>query len=307
MMTMSTVLEQTLITSRDPKGLQAVSVFEAAYNGAKLNDEQAQRLNESAEFSSGIRRLIEELTASNLYEDEEEESSYGYLSGYKPRPISEQVDVVAGMFSLSLGDTSEFIRTVLPGLALPDGAEGWFAIPSINALAARFFQDVEDPAERYVRAVQLILDKIKETRNGKFYNYRDGNIDTAHLRQSIRSANMMAQITAQQTGDILIVPGQFGKRHAGRSVGRARVVFRADEFGHGAFSTGSMLLTHPDRLQHYDDLWIDCAGDEFSPGGDGVFSKAPYFGFSDGEVEFAAGVVGYADGYYGSASGFLPQ
>ena len=79
------------------------------------------------------------------------------------------------------------------------------------------------------------------------------------------------------------------------------------EFGLGAFAIGCMLLTHPERLQHSNDLWIDCAGDEFSPDGDSDFSSAPYFRFSDGKVKFAASYVGIAYDYYGTASGFLPQ
>jgi len=54
-------MSTTLITSRDPKGLQAVSIFEAAYNKAKLDDEGAQLLNEHAGFAAyladGIRKF----------------------------------------------------------------------------------------------------------------------------------------------------------------------------------------------------------------------------------------------------------
>jgi hypothetical protein len=81
----------------------------------------------------------------------------------------------------------------------------------------------------------------------------------------------------------------------------------ANECGLGAFAIGIMLLTHPERLNHYDDLWIDCAGDEFAPGADGVFSRSPCFGFDGGGVGFDTGDVGDANGYCGSASVCLPQ
>lgn len=68
-----------------------------------------------------------------------------------------------------------------------------------------------------------------------------------------------------------------------------------------------MILTNPIRLQHYDDLWIDCAGDEYSPDAGGRFGLTPCFEFLDGEVGFAAVLVSVASAYYGSASGFLPQ
>jgi hypothetical protein len=67
-----------------------------------------------------------------------------------------------------------------------------------------------------------------------------------------------------------------------------------------------MLLTHPERLNHYDDLWIDCAGDEFAPAADGRFWGAPLFHFYDDELKFSAYGVSRADEFYGSVSGFLP-
>lgn len=70
-----------------------------------------------------------------------------------------------------------------------------------------------------------------------------------------------------------------------------------------------MLLTHSIRLQNLDDLWIDCPGDEYSPGAAGRFGYAPFFFFDflDGRLEFDTSVVGHANGHYGSASGFSPQ
>ena len=81
----------------------------------------------------------------------------------------------------------------------------------------------------------------------------------------------------------------------------------ANEFGLDVFSIGIMILTHPERLQHYDDLWIDCAGDEFSPDAGGAFYRAPYFIFRGGEVRFGAHVVGNANVRYGSALAVISQ
>jgi hypothetical protein len=81
----------------------------------------------------------------------------------------------------------------------------------------------------------------------------------------------------------------------------------ANQFGLGAFAIGIMLLTHPERLQNYDDLYIDCAGDEFSPEADGDFSEAPDFNFRGGRVKFGTFWVSYTVDSYGSASGFVPQ
>jgi hypothetical protein len=62
-----------------------------------------------------------------------------------------------------------------------------------------------------------------------------------------------------------------------------------------------MLLTHPERLQHHDDLWIDCAGDEYDyPNADGQFGDSS---FSDLGGEVGAGAFERC----GSASAFLSQ
>jgi hypothetical protein len=68
-----------------------------------------------------------------------------------------------------------------------------------------------------------------------------------------------------------------------------------------------MILTHQNRLANHNDLWIDCAGDEYAPEAAGVWSCAPYFRFGDGAVRFDAGGGGHAYGYDGSASGFAAQ
>lgn len=291
-------MSSTLITSRDPKGRQATSIFEAAYNDAKLDDDKAQLLNErGGELKSGILNLISELLVSNQYADEEVRSTYGYPRKYKVKPLAQQIDELRKRFpELSLEATQEFIEKVLPTLKLPERAEGWFAIPRWEKLAAT-----------YKEAVELVLCKIAETR--KFTNYREGQLGPDRLRQHARSIEMWARLGEQQKDhETLVVPAQFGFMHRGRSVRRAREVFMASEFGLGTFANGIMLLTHPERRVSYDDLWIDCAGDEYDyPGDDVRFGSAPYFLFDDGWVEFGAGWVDRASVHYGAASGWFPQ
>ena len=300
-------MSQTLITSRDPKGLHATGLFEVAYNKARLDEDRAQRLNErGGELQDGVMKLIVELTMPNKYANEEVASSRKYPEGYKgAKPISQQIDMLAKIFGLSLGYTSEFVEKVLPTLELPNGAEGWFAIPSIDALATRFFSKVTDPKKRLCAAANLILAKIGESR--KFYNYREGQLTSDRFRLNARTAHALEVLAEQQKGDIWIVGGSFGKRHAGRSVRRACEVFVGPEFGGYTVATGSMLLTHPERLASYDDLWMDVPGDEFDPGGGGSFDFAPYFYFLYDRVRFDARWVGSPDAYYGSVSLFLPQ
>jgi hypothetical protein len=168
---------------------------------------------------------------------------------------------------------------------LPDGAEGWFAIPSIDALASRFFPKVMDPKERLCAASNLILQKIGESR--RFCNYREGELLPDRFRLNGRTAHALDLLAEQQKGDILIVGGNFGKRHAGRSVRSAREVFIGPEFGGHTIGIGSMLLTHPERLVSFDDLWVDVPGDEFDPDANGRFDRMPCFYFHNNRIKFS--------------------
>ena len=294
----------TLITSRDPKGLHAVSLFEAAFNKSGLNDARAQMLNEhGGEFQDGIQKLIRELTTPNQYANEEVKSNFAYPKEYEgPKPIEDQIQAIAKIFGLDPACALVYVKN-LP--ALPDGAEGWFAIPSVTALAAKFFPEVTDPAQQYCRAVQLIHEKIKASR--PFYNWREGQIRPSQLRVHARTAHALDMVAEEQKGDILIVACQLGMLHRGQSVRRAREVFAATEFGLTSLAVGSIVLVHPERLVRYEELDMDCSGDEFSDGGVGSFCRAPCFRFFDGRVGFGTGGVGCAIGGFGSASAFLPQ
>lgn len=220
--------------------------------------------------------------------NEEVESTYGYLYGYQPKSITEQVARLRELFP-RLGSADP----KLANQPLPEGAEGWFAIPRWDTIAPTYGQAVEN-----------VLTMISEIGNGKFHNYRDGELGPDYLRQHERTALMFQKLSGQQRhSDIIVVPSQFGLRHRGRSVRRARELFDNSEFGLGAFAVGAMLLTHSDRLMSYDDLWIDCAGDEYSRGASGRLEFAPFFSY-DGKIKFFTCWFGNALDKSGSASGF---
>jgi hypothetical protein len=281
------------ITSNQRK--QIVRFMEDGIDAMNLQKDGAQRLIENGgEFQSELKKLVERFSITNQYADEEVESSYGYLSGYTPngKGITEQTNRLRELFP-GIGYANEKLAEGV----LPENAEGWFAIPRW-----------EKVAPTYGEAVQKVLDLIKQTRNGAFYNYREGELGPNQLRQSAKAKSMFQKLGDEQKDqDILVVPAQFGIRHRGRSVRRARKVMNANECGLGAFAIGIMLLTHPERLQHYDDLWIDCAGDEFAPNADDDFSRSPCFWFFGDRVGFDAGDVVDAGAVFGSASVCLPQ
>ncbi len=273
-----------------------------AYASANyLSKEGAERVKGDADFVGRIHAAVvlalTELSKNDQFKDEEVESTYSYLSGYQPKSLADQVVRLKTLYpqfkDVTVADPGE----------LPKGAEGWFAIPNI-------WKDGSLLSGSYNDNVVQVLDLIKQDRNGKFYNYRDGQLGPERLRQSARTESAMRKLSEEQGHpDILVIAAQFGLQHRGRSVRRAReVMVDQGQYGLGTFAIGVMLLTHPNRLQHYDDLWIDCAGDEFDdPDADDRFDRAPYFKFSVGEVEFGTGWTDVAYVCYGSASGVLPQ
>ena len=258
---------------------------------AGLDKDGIQRLIENGdEFQSRIVTGIRELSVSNHFANEEVWSSYAYSKDYKVKGITEQTNILRKLFP-GIG----FADEKLADQPLPPNAEGWFAIPKWEKFAPT-----------YGEAVEKVLAMIGSKR--KFYNYRDGQLGTEYLRQHAKTAKMFQKLGDEQKDhDILVVPAQFGLRHKGRSVRRAREVFAANEFGLGAFAIGIMLLTHPEREVQWEQLHVDCAGDEFSPDADGDFSLAPLFRFGGGRVRFGARWCGSAGGDYGSASAFVSQ
>lgn len=264
-----------------------------------LDNPGAQRVIEHGdEFAEAIRMAaltsLKDLSVSDKFKDEEMESNYGYLSGYrKPKMITEQTHILRKIFP-GLGFASEHLAM----RELPQHAEGWFAIPRWQTIAPT-----------YSEAVQKVLDAIFNVRNGGFYNGREGLINDHHLRQSTKTASMFQKLGLEQKdNDILVVAGQFGLRHRGRSVRRACEVFSENEFGLGTFAVGVMILTHAGRLQNDDDLGIDCAGDEFDgPGSSVLFGDVPFFTFEDGLVELYTSPLNSVVAYCGSSSAFVPS
>ncbi len=259
-----------------------------SFDGAqRVIDDSTEMLNAHRD---AVRALLVTHAVTNKFANEEVRSSYTYPNGYKVKGITEQTNILRDLFP-GVGNALEKIAEQ----PLPSNAEGWFAIPKWQTMAAT-----------YNEAVLAVLAMIASKR--EFYNYREGVLGADYLRQHARTAEMLQMLGDEQKDhDILVVPAQFGLRHRGRSVRRAREVFTASEFGLGAFAVGIMLLTHPEREVEREQLHVDCAGDEYAPGAAGRFSEAPLFSFYDGRAEFNACRVDSADEHYGSASGFLPQ
>ena len=226
------------------------------------------------------------------------------LSGYEPKPLAEQVTTLKKLYP-QLKDSG----MMNPG-KLPVGAEGWFLIPNIWKKNSPLNGSYND-------SVVQMLEHLKEAYGEKnYHNYCEGKMGPNRLRQTDHSKEVFEKLSEEQGHpDILIIPAQFGTKHGGSCVFEEReIMLGKSQFGLGVFVTGIIFLMHPELLEHYNDLRIDCAGDEYRDEyreyGDPAdlyeqFLLSPCFRFFDGKVRFGTLYFSLAYGDFVSASGFF--
>lgn len=227
--------------------------------------------------------------------------NYDYPKKYlQPKPIAEQVHIIAKLFNLEQTHALEFVKNLSK---LPESAEGWFAIPKVSAIIKRRFPAIIDSAEQNCEAIKLVHKKLEESRI--FYNLRENEIIPTKIRQHTRTTEFMEKLEVEQRGDILIIAAQYGRLYRGKSVYESRENFAKNEFGLGTFAIGCMTLIHPERFFRWKDLNTDCVGDEFAPNADGNFWKSPFFRLAYEGLEFGTSDTLSSDQGYGSVTCFL--
>jgi len=310
---MMTTEKSTLITSNDPKGIQATNLFHGVYNKLGLDEKRAQRLNENREskFTEGLARLIMECSATDLFANQVVVSNYTYPGEFQRKPEELQIKILAEELKLDPRMALDYLRkiegrpSVLPSGCHPQ--DGNIAIVSPFGLMQliKGFKDPFDP-ELYCQGLLRLFEIISKERS--FTNYRNGQIDSEHLRQTVRTLEACRMLANEQgESPIWIISAQLGFLHKGESTNRAREIFMPNEFGLGSVAGSSIAITHPERFVRNAELDMDLPGDEFSPDADGSFSRCPRFIFNDSKLEFDTYDVSNAVDRFGSASAFLPQ
>ncbi len=246
---------------------------------------------------------------SNRFANEEKVSKWGYYSGYeKPKSVEDQIDIIRSHWSnLDPDPALRYMREVYPNLKIPRWVEDPFALVRPKNLYchdgsdSRTFEKETNQLAHVLAALRLSRGTGVRLGNSKFVPQQIHRTKSLHW-------TWLTRLTEQQSGDILIIPAQFGLRHRGRSIRRAREMFGRNEFGLDSYMVGTMLLTHPERLQHRSDLNIDCAGDAYDPLDLlGREMCAPNFNIQNMDcLYFSARWIDEASPYNGSASGYLP-
>lgn len=162
-----------------------------------------------------------------------------------PRSVMSQIALLAAKFNFEPSKANNF-ATRLP--KLPEEAEGWFAIPSEAGMAKLASRAKSQNKKPYQSAVQVVADYMNT--QGVV-----GNPLRGELRYSMpipvcapKTQRAMQRLSAEQPGDILIIPAQLGQRHLGRSARRAEECFAPNEFALDIISLLAILNTHPFRV-----------------------------------------------------------
>ena len=173
---------------------------------------------------------------------------------WHPRPVREQIDLLAEEFNLQKEQTLRFLDETFPNAVLPSEARGWFALPTIEAVANRFFPDAKNTIEKYRRSTELALDKISK-RSQEFEGLDcKSTPEKFFLLEKTRLA--LEEIRIQQSGDIIVLPVRFNVK---------TVLTSKDEFILGSFFTACLGLGHFERysavaLEPVPTKTIECIG-----------------------------------------------
>jgi hypothetical protein len=273
--------------------------------------------------------LVTEAHKTETFEGEEVESTYGYPDGWRLKPLEEQVAIlkqhfpgldvshvqklmfryfVGGPINGTMGRLDDDNAVCLQRV-LPKGMDGLVVIPKPSVIARIVSRVMPHNAllawpEENVALWELLC--FMHMTRSDFHDDTERDVGPERYRLTAKTKTAYAAFD-NLPGDVMVLAVQTGFLHRGKSVRRARFVFGEREFGLCAFAVGIILLTHPERLTHDANLAIDCAGSEFAPLADDVFSKYPYWYFNGFELRFNSSVVDGPNGRYGSASGCLPE
>ncbi|MFA6594121.1 MAG: hypothetical protein WCT16_02575 [Candidatus Buchananbacteria bacterium] len=232
-------------------------------------------------------------TTNLPYANERVPSSYNYPPKFRFRSPAEQLSFWQAQKLTKKLDGSQ-VADLVKRMSLAPGAEAIGVWPKFSRLGGL------RPAAKKIFAL------LTDSRD--FCNYRDDEIGWKECwRHTVKTAGCFQRLNEYQPGDYFVVPLQFGRRWSGASIRHARFRLSETEFGLCPYSGGCLLLTHPDRIIGDNQLYMDMAGCEWSPGAGDDLRYSAGFDSCDDRLEFDRNIVDSAHAYYGSVSAFAPQ
>lgn len=299
---------ETLITKGQEKQIQRF--MSDVVQDLDLTKSQAQALlGRGKGLKREIMKLMHKFSTPSDYVDQQIDSSETYSSDYSgSKNIEQQVREIATTFNLDSTDALNCCQ-YLP--KLPFGSEGWFAIPNPYKLPGALFGDIRDTHAQYCKTTQFIISKYCEKQRHPFLSVDDEcwkYLVPSKFRINERTEYFLKKLARQQRdSDIFIIGAQFGLRHVGKSVLRARATFTNNEFDLDICSTISMLLLHLDRFGPDEHLGLYCAGNDISLIVGDAFDHVCWIGLVYGRLFIKPELSGEYHTRAGSVTEFFPN
>jgi hypothetical protein len=295
--------------STDAQFLELKTQFEHTARVAAPTKTAAQNLiarwNEAKKL---ILPILEQLAITNPFEKEKvsPNGDWRYDTATLPNldtQVARIMGALTGVGPVGIGHAPAWQGEIT------DKADGLTAIPSLLDLGKML--EVDDPlGAGYGQLLEKVLDRLSAARNGKFYNYRKGQLGPNYVRlhEGVRQRREELENAipyVEQKIRFLIAPVSTGRHYQGYSPRNARI----DALELGALpldpiSVALMLVAWPERLNKYPQTLIDCSGCEYSWDADGEWTRVCYFYFDVSELEFDARDAGLPRDGCGAAVAF---
>jgi hypothetical protein len=242
----------------------------------------------------------------NRYENEKTRLAWFYPKRWKVPSVKTQARNLAKAFP-------SFVPTYHPDaqkIVVPKGADGIAILPTLISLGRLW--DIKEPHQAgYGRILeQHVLGAIAQSR--PFQNYRAGELTESYIRVNAEVLELLIPLEeeAERQGfNCLALPVNLGNwqtrdTYSPRNARGQALHLPPSRLPLGSVQNGCLLLAMPDRLTAYEQLWMWCAGDEYSWEADGYWSFCPYFRFDGAQLRFNADGADFVYDYYGSPVAF---
>ncbi|OGB74342.1 hypothetical protein A2V68_01150 [candidate division Kazan bacterium RBG_13_50_9] len=253
-----------------------------------------------AKFKEGLTALLEEAIALNPFSKERVKQAWFYPKNWQAKGVAEQVIKLATLFP---GIDLSQVEMLVAKLVAQKLADGVAILPKLSFLAKLW--NIADPyGGGYGPICEKLFELIAASRS--FHNYRTGQMNEQHIRIMEDVREQLKKLEAETLGDVLVLSFNFGNLYAGFSPRNARFeALNNNQFPLIAAQVACLLLTMPDRLTAWEQLFIDCSGDEWDWDAGGGWTRSVCFGFDGGKLLFDNRYADYANDFFGSAVAFL--
>lgn len=256
-------------------------------------------------FKQGAIELFKQIMHINPFADERMKGGHNYPSGWQMPSLDQQKHRLQKLFpDLDLSQ----VDALAAKAQVPIGFDGLAIIPKLSALG-EYWGLAYPTADDYGTVVELVLGRLSAQR--LTLNYRQGQLTKDYIWLHAEVRAMVEKLEAETLGDVLVLAVNFGQREDGECLSPRAARWEAIDLGQlplGSAQVGCLLLVMPERLVSKNDLWVDCAGDEYDWDGIEQPVGCPYFCFDNQVKEQLKFFVRFANNAfrrYGSVVAFL--